>query len=410
MVSSSYRRSARLPCAVILTALPVEYTAVKAHLSHLREQTHKGTVYESGNFSANNRVWRVVIAEVGQGNVPTALETQSAIERFKPGVILFVGVAGGLKDVSLGDVVAANKAYGYESGKAESTFQTRAEVYNSRHAIVQRARAEARKAAWRKRIVGEQRIPAPRAFVGPVAAGEKVVASTRSDTYKFLRRVYSDALAVEKEGRGFLEAAEFNDEVDALVVRGVSDLIQGKQSADAAGYQQIAARHAAAFAFQILAKLKPVQPEERMPRIKGPSARERIGVKRQLADDITLNFNSFIPILRDAHVVESQIRKARRVRRAKTKIRALERKLDRVIARMVPVQATLWQKLNAIRWTFETESPKNTYRDFRDWYIDQMKRDTILKFEPDSQIYSWRDRIIESLVGELTNGERKRSG
>lgn len=248
--------------AVILTALPVEYAAVRAHLDNPVEEVHKGTVYERGTFLAGESAWQVGIVEIGAGNPSAAFEAERAIAYFNPSVAFFVGVAGAVKDVTLGDVLAADKAYGYESGKAEARFKTRPDVGQSTYAMVQRARAEARRVDWTQRIIGAQTEPPPRAFVGPIAAGEKIIASTKSDIYRFLRENYNDTLAVEMEGRGFLEATHANQQVMALIVRGISDLINNKSDLDDAVRQDSAARHASAFAFEVLAKLESIQSAE----------------------------------------------------------------------------------------------------------------------------------------------------
>ena len=256
-VTVESKQAQNLPCAVILTAIPVEYKAVRAHLTNLKEKIHdEGTIYELGNFSSSSQLWEVGIVEIGAGNAEAAVETKRAIDYFKPSVLLFVGVAGGLKDVALGDVVAATKVYGYESGKVvEESFLPRPNASMVSYRLEQRAKAEARKDDWLQRIGESMPTPKPRAFTGAIAAGDKVVASTNSDIYRLLRSNYGDALAVEMESHGVLKAVRANPEINALIIRGISDLIDGKSNADAAGAQEKAAQHASAFAFEVLAKL-----------------------------------------------------------------------------------------------------------------------------------------------------------
>lgn len=243
--------------AVILTALPLEYQAVRAHLSDIREEVHpEGTIYERGHFLTQNQRWEIGLVETRMGNARAAFEAGRALDYFKPQVILFIGIAGGLKTVRIGDVVVATKIYGYESGKVGTSFFTRPEVGLSTYRMVQRAQAIIRSAIWPHRINSIPSPLPPGAFLGALAAGEKVVISTNSDIWKLLREQYEDALAVEMEGYGFLQAVYGNRRVEALVIRGISDLLEGKSTADAAGTQEMAARHASAFGFEVLAQLK----------------------------------------------------------------------------------------------------------------------------------------------------------
>jgi len=247
-----------LPRAVILTAIPLEYEAVKKHLTDVGECIHKkGDVYEMGKFNGAYHDWEIGIVTVGAGNNTCAYKTERAIDYFNPEVILFVGIAGGIKDLSLGDVVAAEKAYGYESGKVSSTgFLVRPEVGKSSYQIFERAIAEARNETWKERLPIRYQRKKLKAITGAIAAGEKVLAEIRSEVYDLIYKSYNDTVAVEMEGSGFYTACHANENLQFLIVRGISDLLINKTETDTKGYQEIAARNASAFAFEVLSKYK----------------------------------------------------------------------------------------------------------------------------------------------------------
>ncbi|MCU1276229.1 MAG: High-affnity carbon uptake protein Hat/HatR [Bryobacterales bacterium] len=240
--------------AVILTALEVETRSVLRHVTVVTEHTVSHTVFHVGRFEN----WEIAVAEIGAGNVPASAIAERAFQHFEPEVALFVGVAGGIKDVNIGDVVVATKVYGYESGKeSEEGFQYRPAIQNTAHALEQRSRAIRLKSEWQKRITARPTAWEARIHVGPIAAGEKVVASSRGPTASLVHKIYGDALAIEMEGRGFLEGVHINVPVLGGVIRGISDLLDGKSSADASGSQERAADGASAVAFEILATLSP---------------------------------------------------------------------------------------------------------------------------------------------------------
>jgi len=87
---------------------------------------------------------------------------------------------------------------------------------------------------------------------GTIASGEKVVGSIDSELYKFLKKNCSNALAVEMEGLGFLEACRPYPLIKSLLIRGISDLVDGKENADKEGSQPYASKNATEFLFGLI--------------------------------------------------------------------------------------------------------------------------------------------------------------
>ena len=120
---------------------------------------------------------------------------------------------------------------------------------------------------WQKLLHPETPNEPVEVWIEPIAAGEKLVASSSSEDFARICEAAPRAVAVENEGFGVLEAAH-EAAVNALVIRGISDLLDNRAS-DAVSHDERgkleratsdliklkAARHAAAFMFGILALL-----------------------------------------------------------------------------------------------------------------------------------------------------------
>ncbi|WLW52136.1 5'-methylthioadenosine/S-adenosylhomocysteine nucleosidase [Streptomyces sp. YU58] len=235
------------PTALVLTALPLEYAAVRAHIEERRELVHPdGTRIERGRLPGTP--WHVAIAELGMGAEKTAALTTQLITWLRPEAVLFVGIAGGLKDdIAIGDVVIGTQVYEIHGGKqTPEGFLVRPKALPGSHALEQAARSAVRD------------MPAVRAHFLPIATGDIVLADADSEIAQHLRRNYNDAGAIEMEGSGALHAAHLNGQVNALVIRGISDRADAaKHRADAAGSQVGAAEQAATVAVAVLRKHRP---------------------------------------------------------------------------------------------------------------------------------------------------------
>ncbi|MFE0512393.1 hypothetical protein [Streptomyces sp. NPDC058964] len=252
-----YGTEAEVRPIVVLTALSVEYRAVRDCLVSVRRgPSHRGTVFEFGWL--NGTPYKVVLAETGPGNRRAAALAERAVEAFGPSALFFVGVAGGLKpDVELGDVVVATKVYAYHGGKETAEgFAARPDSWPADHELEQLARFVNRSGQWSRTLSPTDGRRRPAAHFKPIAAGEVVLDAGDSALRQLLDLHYQDAVAIEMEGAGVAEAAHLNTRVPTLVVRGISDRADGaKKQSDDADWQAVAARNAAAFAFSVIREL-----------------------------------------------------------------------------------------------------------------------------------------------------------
>ncbi len=244
---------------IIQTALTIEQEAVMNKLSNVDDYIHpvSKTIYKVGNYISKGNKLQIIVGRTNQTNVNAAIETERIIQHFNPTYIFFVGVAGGLKDVKVGDIVIGSDVYGYERGKVKdgNVFLPRPQFGFSSYELEQLATSFSISDDWKKQSAAflntkfHERISA---FVGTIASGEKVVSSIDSKLFKFLKQHCSHALSVEMEGLGFLEACRPYPLIKSLIIRGISDLVDGKENSDKEGSQPYASQNATEFLFGLI--------------------------------------------------------------------------------------------------------------------------------------------------------------
>lgn len=247
---------------LVLTALEVERQAVVTHLQNGRMDHHQetGSDYYLGTFSIEGKTIEVAVARTDQTNVNAAMETERAIQYYNPQYVFFVGIAGGLKDVAVGDIVIGSEVLGYERGKAtDEEFKFRPQFGASSYSLERMAAAYALSEAWKlieARHLDSTFSPQIKVLTGTIASGEKVDAGHASPLHQHIRQNASHALAIEMEGLGFLRVCMTRPGIKSLLLRGISDLVSDKGEMDGKGSQPYASQNVAAFLFGLLGQLE----------------------------------------------------------------------------------------------------------------------------------------------------------
>ncbi|GAA2124337.1 hypothetical protein [Glycomyces algeriensis] len=271
-----------LPTAVLCTPIDLERNAVLDLLAGHRFTDHEvdGAQYRETEFEGPKGIWKLVLAMAGRGNERAAASVEHALATWRPQILILCGIAGGLRDARIGDVVAATKVYGYEVGEdTDAETLPRPEALSTSFPLHQRAQLLTEDASWAIALDGR-----PRVFHRPIASGAKVITGNASAAAEHIRRYSGDAQAVDTESFGAMAAADRRRTVEATVVRGISDLLGDKTKAADKLRQPIAARNAAAFALALIAHSKPHRADIR--RLAGGVSNTYIGA---VGDGVTAN-------------------------------------------------------------------------------------------------------------------------
>lgn len=171
----------------------------------------------------------VVITAAGIGKVNAAMVATLALDHFRPRVVVFTGVAGGIDEtLNIGDIVVAEHVVHHDTGVLEPDgFR----LYQSGHVpflnptdqLGYRPSAELL-GRVRRRLAGFELSPVlgkhPEIVFGTVATGDQFL---QSDVERRRLHTTLEAHAAEMEGAAVAQVAEHFG-VDHLVIRAVSDL------------------------------------------------------------------------------------------------------------------------------------------------------------------------------------------
>jgi len=133
----------------VLTAIHVETTALAAHLENPQDVLVRGVVHVKGRLCASVFPCDVSIREIGPGNINTALHAGQVQAIGEADILLFVGIAGALKDLNIGDVVAATEVSWLHRGKVvDGRLLHREKQSHCTSELVSIARMTARNHKW----------------------------------------------------------------------------------------------------------------------------------------------------------------------------------------------------------------------------------------------------------------------
>jgi nucleoside phosphorylase len=235
LLPSRFLRPRSADCLIlVITDLSIIYEAFQACLTDIEKiNSPWGAVSTKGLFLTENYSWDIVMVQVDSGNGSGILDIDRAVSSLSPKVVLSLGLAGGVKDVRIGDVVIATKVYGSPDIQIPTNF------------LLLKAQAIAQKDRWLRWVKPAVSQPVPYVVAAPMAN----IYASDTPTLDLLRRRFNDVVAIDSTRYSLVQ-----NSYASLTIRGICDEFFAPKESKA---QKRVAQYVSAFVCELLTNLEP---------------------------------------------------------------------------------------------------------------------------------------------------------
>lgn len=253
------RTSPDINLTAILGAFPPELELLHKRMEMARDTLIERILFTRGTLNGR----QVVMAQTGIGKVNAAVVTTLLLEHFRPGELIFSGIAGGVNPaLSPGDLVIANKLAYHDYGTINTdSFLLRATrnpysmqenpIFFLCDSVLVSKAVRAGKDVALEKIAGKSGLRQPVIIAGVIVTGDVFVASGNT-TQRLRSSLQADA--TEMEGAAVAQVC-WQQQTPFVVFRSLSDDAGNHASMDVKTFYAIAARNAASLVIAIMPSL-----------------------------------------------------------------------------------------------------------------------------------------------------------
>lgn len=278
----------------IVVALKKEFEALLHYFPELKriESTEEDTrsYYSASVKAAGGIQYRIIVTLLPSiGNLDAAHATADLINRWNPRYILVAGIAGGLRRdaQNFGDIIASESIVYYEPGKVSGALiEPRNRQFLADRTLLD-GLLNVQDTRWKSTLPERpdgkpSSAVLPRIHIGPIASGEKVIASVK-ETQRLLS-IQRNLIGIEMESAGVASAAfSALKKIGFITVRAICDFADNQKNDNWHSY----AAHAAAACVRAFIESRPVGPSEgRWPTPATVPKRDSLERRKKLFDDL----------------------------------------------------------------------------------------------------------------------------